>query len=216
MADKRIEWIDFLKGIAIICVVFEHACERTDVYIQTDNIYLGIIRCCIITFQMAIFFCISGYLYGVFEKEKIENGDIANLSMFLRRKITDLLVPYTILGVLIWLGKLIFSQWVKHQVGISDLWLMYLKPISFAWFLYALFFYEVVTGITGYLFKAKSIYIQSAFGIGLVAFTNLMVSPESNLYKPLLYYLLFVLGILLQKVNVNRRLLLGVGGYYTH
>lgn len=208
----RLEWVDILKGIAIICVVFEHACERTNVYIQMDGIYLDIVRHIIMTFQMAIFFCISGYLFGLFEKEKLERGDITDLSRFLKRKIIDLLIPYTIFGVLIWLGKLIFSQWVKYQVGISDLLMIYIKPISFAWFLYALFLYEAVTSVIAYLFKVRSTYVQSMLGIFLIFLTNLFVSPQSDLYKPFLYYFLFVLGILLRNISVNRRLLLCGGG----
>ncbi len=61
---RREEWLDFIRGIIIILVCFEHACERTNVYFELSDPVLNVIRYIIKTFQMAGLFAISGYLYA--------------------------------------------------------------------------------------------------------------------------------------------------------
>ena len=62
---KRIEWLDFAKGISIFMVVLGHTLRG----IYTHNLYLNyykylvIIADIIFLFSMPVFFALSGYLF---------------------------------------------------------------------------------------------------------------------------------------------------------
>lgn len=70
---RRIEWIDTAKGIAILLVVLEHTT-------RIDETYVGVIFTHI---SLPLFFCLS----GCFFKSEI------SLSLFLKSKITSLIIP---------------------------------------------------------------------------------------------------------------------------
>ncbi len=73
--SHRIDWIDMLKGLGIILVVFGHTAHAKDT-----------IRILIYSFHMPMFFIISGYLFKT--KDKYKN--------FLKKFMT-LLLPYLII-----------------------------------------------------------------------------------------------------------------------
>lgn len=76
MSD-RIQWIDILKGIGIILVVFGHTCDN-DMYIKW-----------VYSFHMALFFVASGMLFSTYD----------NATTFFRKKIKSLVIPYMIGGM---------------------------------------------------------------------------------------------------------------------
>lgn len=50
--EKRLNWVDYIKGIGIILVVIGHTTSIGDIW-----------KTWIYTFHMPLFFCISGYLF---------------------------------------------------------------------------------------------------------------------------------------------------------
>lgn len=206
MLYKREIWLDLIKGIVIICVVFEHAYESVNNYMPWESIGLNVLSECIKTFQMALFFSVSGYLYREKEQAKMRKGNFKDIKRYIYIKFTDLLVPYTIFGCLIWIGKLLFSQWVKYQVGWKDLVMMYIKPISFAWFLYALFLYEVVLVFIDFFVK-KNVITSIALSLLCLLIACGQVTSEANVDKVLYYGFFYVLGTLIAgKSWVNNKL----------
>lgn len=161
---KRIEWLDIIKGVAIICVVFEHACERTELFIPIENKYLLLLRDAVLTFQMAVFFSVSGFLYSEKDREKLRLKNRTDLKSFIYKKTMDLFLPYVIFEILIYIGKTLFAVWVKHPVDFMDLVTMLVRPISFAWFLYALYAYEIIAAVLDYLSPKYAICIFTAGG----------------------------------------------------
>lgn len=200
MAAQREKWLDTVRGFAIMCVVFEHACERTEVYLPLVSVGLDVLRQIIISFQMAIFFSISGFLYSKNSRDLIWGG---YCKAFIQKKFWDLYFPYATFGVLIWIGKTIFAQWVKYQVSIRDLFMILIKPISFVWFLYALFLYETVVAVLDYVLKKRSVCIVPILGftVTLLACWYSLATQE-KLNKVLYYISFYILGIAIERIRL--------------
>lgn len=98
----RIHWIDNLKGFAIILVVIGH---------QNIPSYLSKY---IFSFHMPLFFFISGYLFD-FEKY------IDSQSMFMKKKIVTLIVPYFSFTLLAYLFYAFFDLINEPKVQNIDL-----------------------------------------------------------------------------------------------
>ena len=84
---RRVEWIDAVKGLGIILVIFAHA-NKT---ILTKYIYL---------FHMPLFFYISGKLFNI---------DNLNFRSFVKKKIDRLIIPCFAYGILIVLFNILNS-----------------------------------------------------------------------------------------------------------
>jgi fucose 4-O-acetylase-like acetyltransferase len=77
MENRRIEFIDIMKGIGIILVVVGHISQ------------LNILNTWIFSFHMPLFFFISGITFSVSKKEN-----------FIRKKVNKILIPYFIFSLL--------------------------------------------------------------------------------------------------------------------
>lgn len=90
--NKRIEWIDFAKGIAILLVVFGHSTELLYSESEVNNL----IHTAIYSFHMPLFFLLSGMIFSDTKYKKF-------LKFFWNKFITVLLPSYTflILGYII-------------------------------------------------------------------------------------------------------------------
>lgn len=76
MNDRK-QWIDFLKGIAIVSVIYYHT--------GVDNFFIKIIT----SFHMWLFFWLSGYCFNI---QKYKCGK----SRYIRAKAYSLLLPYVV------------------------------------------------------------------------------------------------------------------------
>lgn len=112
--SDRQTWIDVLKGIGIILVVFGHI-----------NLDSSLVKW-IYSFHMPMFFALSGYMWG---KKFLLSP---RFSVFLNKKIKSLLWPYILFRVLLWL----YWRIIEYRFRELDL-----GPI---WFLLALFIVELL------------------------------------------------------------------------
>lgn len=113
--EKRIDYIDAVKGFAIFFVVFAHALvwNITDAsliitkdLVSDTNIKVGgIIWHAIYSFHMPLFFFVSGYLFRV---GKTSKNDI---SSNVKKKVQRLLLPYFISGWLMLLVRGHYGYW---------------------------------------------------------------------------------------------------------
>lgn len=148
---KRELWIDVVKGIAILAVVLQHSLQRTIHYFDANNNFaLSVANLFVNSVNMQWFFVISGLIY--FLKRETY---LANPKQFIKTRFYDLMIPYLIFGPLIWLGKFILSAYVKNNVEIDDLIGMFVTPIAFLWFIYVLFFVEVIIYMIDKLVKPR-------------------------------------------------------------
>ncbi|WP_191566673.1 acyltransferase family protein [Metabacillus idriensis] len=137
MSNKRISYIDSLKGIGIFLVIYAHSGVLPTYAV--NYIY---------SFHMPLFFFISGFL---FSRKKY-----ANFNSFFKRKVNTILVPYFIFSILsyifwVFIGSkfggdsLLNISIFKPIIGILysngiDYWLIHNIPL---WFLTCLFLVEI-------------------------------------------------------------------------
>ena len=145
MENKRIEYLDIAKGIAIICVIIGHSCG-------------DITRSIIYTFHMPLFFIISGY----FCKGKVE----------LVKNTKKLIVPYVItcitMVLLLMVLNVFSGRYITHNVQEWIISAVLGKgsgayAIGAIWFLVALY---IGKSILNLIVKIKKRWIQVLLVIG--------------------------------------------------
>ena len=140
MAKERIQWLDIVKGIAILGVVLQHTFQRLMTYYNlNDDVVLNYLNRIVVSCNMELFFFISGVIFFL-QKDRYQSDP----KWFVKTRFIDLMIPYLILGPLIWVGKFTLSSMVKNQVSVDDLLDMFVTPIAFMWFIYILFFVEII------------------------------------------------------------------------
>lgn len=126
----HLEWVDVLKGLGILTVVWGHSGSQNAFYM--------------FWFHMPLFFLISGYLY----RFKPQRTGLA----YVQRKAKHLLVPYMFYLVLITLMMFSVSIWKGQPTGqfFSDNWVALLLGGSLLegvyatfWFITCLFFVQI-------------------------------------------------------------------------
>lgn len=137
---KRIQWLDIVKGIAIFGVVLQHTFQRLMTYYNlNDDVILNYMNRIVVSCNMELFFFISGVIFFL-QRERYQN----DTKWFVKTRFIDLMIPYLILGPVIWFGKFMLSNFVRDKVVIADLYDMFVTPIVFMWFIYILFFVEII------------------------------------------------------------------------
>lgn len=200
---ERIEYLDFLRGIAIITVVMGHI-------IQYNLDGSAAMKCFnfIYSFHMGLFFFISGCVASLSYK----NNTWDNFTNFLSKKSVQLLLPFFIWGggILCLLG----------DISIADLPRVLFNLIRYPdqgapWFIFQLFFIQLVYFIfCAFFSRCRSIllfHVALLFSVPLV-FLLLFLKKEYlcqgfSLMNPG-YLLMFILGHITQQshfAQINNR-----------
>ena len=90
---KRIEYVDILKGIGIICVLLGH-----NLVVQDDGQLPEIMRYIIYSFHMPLFFFLSGYVFST----KV------NWTNFIKKKIKTIVVPMYIFSLVVMIFNILY------------------------------------------------------------------------------------------------------------
>lgn len=190
---KRETWIDELRGFGILWVVLGHTIERAESGLNYTNSTMHFFDVFANSIHIYILFLVSGFVYGIIERPKILDG---RESLFLKKKTLDLLLPYIYFGIIIWGGKMIFAKYVAKPMSFDDLYMMFVTPIAFAWYLYVLFIIIAIVYFTDKLTKGNYIVLK----IIAVVFLSLQIifTPSNvTISKVLHNMLLFVTGVIL-------------------
>ena len=181
---QREYWLDLVKGLAIIGVVLQHSLQRTIYYFDKgDTFFLPAANDFVASVNMQWFFVVSGYIYYARRKQYLKEPKI-----FCRNKFIDLMIPYLILGPLIWFGKFTLSAYVKNQVGIDTLLNMFVTPIAFMWFIYVLFFIEIIVFMID---KATHIKYEVLLGVAFAMYVTilLLVGYGEDVFRRVPYFM---------------------------
>lgn len=127
---ERKTWIDALKGIAIISVVYAHCNNRISMN-QIDQ-FLECIRGCLGTLGVPIFMILSGYLFN----------NNRSLMLFLKNKIRVVL-PWIFWGTAVWLYEVFrkglgYAKLLDWLLGFGT-YLWFMRTIMIFW----VFFYFI-------------------------------------------------------------------------
>jgi fucose 4-O-acetylase-like acetyltransferase len=183
----RHKWIDYLKGIAIVLVVYRHALigiERTHTYIPE---YLVNANMIFYSFRMPLFFILSGlFISSSFAKRTFK--DLALI------KFESLLYPYFIWAVLQITVQILFGSFTNATRSFTDYSYIFYQPreLDQFWYLPALFNVSIV-----YLFIKSRFHppawLQVCIGL-LFYFLALYVNRISMLSDWMEFYLFFAIG----------------------
>jgi len=186
---KRIDWIDYAKGIGIILVVFGHVVRGLDTAGFTSP-YFDISDKFIYAFHMPLFFLLSGIFAEKWAKKSFKSA--------ITNKLMTILYPYFLWSLIQGGFNILLSSVTSRSMGVADLARIIYEPIGQFWFLYSLFIIFLV------YFGFRRIFdLQGVFFISIILF---LVSPFVNFWLlPKLFsmFVYFVLGaVLALKFNI--------------
>ena len=136
MNKERVQWIDALKGFAIISVVLGHAILA---YLYSGEIpenpkmLLAVVSNFLYAFHMPLFFMISGYVFEIAYIEKEKDSKIR-----IKRQFLNIFIIYFMYSILYGVLKILSSSYVNNDIGLKDLIFIPIKPIEQYWYLYVL------------------------------------------------------------------------------
>ncbi|WP_288527185.1 acyltransferase family protein [uncultured Eubacterium sp.] len=177
-ARKRIEYIDILKGFAIITVVFLHVHSGYDVEGTPAGYLIRYFR----SFQMSTFFVLSGILY---------NPNINNYKDKIVGKIKTLFLPSVLWGGIIGIGL----ESVRKYLGTEGIENYNLKS-------------EIVDFVLGKSSYYGSWFVFTLFGVYLLEYLISFICKKTNFpYKSILITIIHILfavcGLLIGKYDFS-------------
>lgn len=173
MSNKRITWIDSVKGLAIILLLFSHSMAQND-----------LLKNWIFAFHMPIFFIICGYLVNLKYSDGFKKGQFLDL---LSKRWYNLFKPYFFFGIILIIFLNILRFYAGEKLNFPSLFLdlISMKGIESLWFLPIYFFSEIflifILGKT----HGKYRYMAILLIIVILSFINqpALSYPFSILYK---------------------------------
>lgn len=147
--SNRADYIDAVKGVAILCITFLHF--EQGVIPSWLNVWIGL-------FMITTFYFTSGWVTALGNKETGTKG-------FVRKRIKQLGVPYLWFSLLIILFDIIWccAGFMESNILLRDIYKTFtLRGIGTLWFLPALFFGEV---IFNYIRNSKRWWLWGAVGM---------------------------------------------------
>lgn len=192
----------------IILVVLGHSGFTNDV-IQHKLLYL---QKWIYSFHMPLFFFISGYLYSLTNKSFTE----INSGKFLFKKVKRLLIPYFVLGVIVFAIKYVFAglSCTSRSFSLESFLYMFVAPhdadstMGYLWYLLTLFLvFVIVTLFSSCIINLKNAWV--CLSVTIISWTVGSMLPKIdflNLTNLLWYLPFFICGILFCKYNLEQRL----------
>jgi fucose 4-O-acetylase-like acetyltransferase len=199
LSGGRYKWVDYLKGIAVLLVVYRHVLigvERTGLYVPD---YLEKANMIFYSFRMPLFFILSGlFISGSFEKR--------GLQTLLKIKTNTLLLPYLIWVFIQVTLQIIFAAYTNSARSLIDYTYIFYQPrnLDQFWYLPALLNVTVI-----YLLLKKNLKLTPALQITvgiLFYFAASYFNSISIISDWMEFYLFFALGdfmkdLLLKKEN---------------
>ena len=196
-ANKNNSLMTFLSIWGIVLVVLGHS-GFEETIIQEKLHYL---HSWIYSFHMPLFFLISGFLYS------LTNSDFLKIPTlkFLKKKTTRLLVPYLVLGVLLFVIKFAFSglSHASRSFSVAGFFAMFVNTgypsstMGYLWYVFTLFvIFFIVSLFALCRINLKDIRISLLLALGFWCLSySCHITGWANLSSVCRYIPYFLLGI---------------------
>ena len=187
LEEKRYAWIDYLRGIAIVLIVYRHVLigiQRGQIAVPQALIDANMI---FYSFRMPLFFILS----GIFINRSLKKYSLGKLVF---QKFEILFYPYLIWASLQIVLQILFSDVTNSARGLKDFTYLFTQPreLDQFWYLPALFNCTVI-----YMFlKAKlKLHIALQISLGLVLyFISSSFDIISMISDWMAFYIFFAIG----------------------
>ena len=202
-ASKRIEWLDALKGVAIIAVVFGHSLLG---YTENNafgeyNAFFFQLKNWIYIWHMPFFMCLSGFSFSLayYRDNKVD-------TLKVRKQILNLLLLYIMFSVLLYGLKIPLAMFTDNKMSLGDALLNLFFPNTIMWYLWVLAAYYFILICCGKLVNV--IAAKPWIILGFLFFVAVVQKTSENIvswrlcfgnFNRLAFY--FCLGIVL---SINR------------
>lgn len=203
MSEKKdIQWINYARGGGIVLVVLGHVISGIQgTKVNFSNEILLTVYDLVNMFHMSLFFVVSGYLYKFNYKSSIKE-----YLKYVVDKLIKFGIPYLIFNLLYVLCGLVIND---EKYTISNLFFIWIKPISHFWFLYALCVIMMLYPILESIFREK---IQLMLAI-LLALSILITPYIGGILNKIIFFIpFFAIGNFLKK-KVEVKALLSIKCY---
>lgn len=157
-ASPRIDWIDSLRGLAIIMVVLGHVLLGLRGAHVLDA--TGVSKS-LLLFLYAVHMPILFYVSGFVSRDRLKPPRV-----FLSDLIQWIVVPYVVWSIVLVATQKLFPSATNAPVESSALLSILWAPISIYWFLYALFFIKLANVIANRLIPTPA---PVALGLSILA-----------------------------------------------
>lgn len=194
---KRIQWIDFGKGITMLMVVLGHVSLgllNSNMFVEYKQLLTLLIEM-VYVIHMPVFFALSGYFF------KFASDKNAYFRMIFK-KILTLGIPYVAFSIIMFLLKSIGGDTVRNPTSIMTLVNIYREPIDHLWFLYTLFGVFVYIGLLSIFIKNVDILLL----ISLIGYVLINTYPTDIflIQRVLTWSPVFVLGLKLRNASLSK------------
>ena len=187
LQKSRMAWVDYLRGIAIILVVYRH------VFLGIQNSGMALPAVAVnanimfFSFRMPLFFILSGiFITGSLAKK--------SLGRIIYSKFELLMYPYLIWSVIQITIQIAFSHWTNSQRHLIDYTYIFYQPkqLDQFWYLPALFNSTIVYLFTKTKLKLRG-WMQIILGLALY-FLSIKCRQISMLSDWMEFYIFFAIG----------------------
>jgi len=188
--DKlRVDWVDYAKGLGIILVVFGHSIAGiNDAKLPINQTFYNTAFGLIYSFHMPLFFALS----GMFFERSLSKTTPAS---FVKSKLQTVLYPFIVWSLIQTSIEVLFSSQTNKGIPINDLFTCLIMPRSVYWFLFALFFINIINVIVFTLAPKYGLLISS-----LIWLLFFIFKPDlSSFTKTFFNLIYFNFGILLSQ-----------------
>ena len=196
--SKRLAWVDYAKGIAIILVVYRHVLIgflRSGLEV---NQYLILANEIVLSFRMPLFFIIS----GIFVEKSLSKRSVRQ---FAEHRFNTILYPYFIWATVQVTLQIFLSRFTNADRSWIDYLYILIQPreIDQFWFLYALFNSTILFALLSRYLSANRWFHLT---LSLILYYLSRFIQEYSLIHDLLYYYVFlVIGIIVSRPILNKK-----------
>lgn len=200
--EDRLEWIELLRFISIVCVVMIHSMGG---FINTEhgsgNWWFFNVLNSFIHFCVPVFVMISGAL--LLKRE-------ISLSLFLKKRFTRILFPFLFWSIILFVGNIFLRRPLSESSIVVSFFsdLFYGKINSVYWFVYMLIgLYLIAPILTKWIISSKIIEIEYflliwLFTLFITVFPFFNMSVNLSYFSGFIGY--FILGYYLTNKKIDR------------
>lgn len=205
--EKRMNYIDVAKGLAILLVVYGHAAGQMMGNPFFDE-HLQVQFRIIFSVVMPIFFIIS----GSFQRKRLES-DGFNHKTFFVKVMSSLLLPFYSLSLMFLLLNLLLSHYINAPTLREMVYSLLLQqsngdllPSGVLWFLFTLFSFSIITYLFIKILKINHLII---IALALILRSNLNIWQHAHYFAFNTishFFIYYIFGFSFYRIIINKPL----------